>query len=88
MSTKMIQEKLDSYGCKTAIEEEQAIREITQEIALAALGRTDFFNNAIFHGGTCVDRQIIWIKSSDYMAARSSDYLNFSHIIWNHSQIA
>ena len=54
MSTKMIQEKLDSYGCKTAIEEEQAIREITQEIALAALGRTDFFNNAIFHGGTCL----------------------------------
>jgi hypothetical protein len=35
-----------------------------------------------------VDRQIIWIKSSDYMAAQSSDYLNFSHIIWNHSQIA
>jgi predicted nucleotidyltransferase component of viral defense system len=36
------------------MEEEQAIREITQEVALAALGRTDFFKHAVFQGGTCL----------------------------------
>jgi len=54
MSTKIIQDRLDSYQCSTALEEEQALREITQEVALAALGRTDFFKYAAFHGGTCL----------------------------------
>lgn len=54
MSVKMIQDRLDSYNCKSEIEEEQAIREITQEVALAALGRTDFFKHAAFQGGTCL----------------------------------
>lgn len=54
MSIKLIQSRLDSYKCKSEIEEEQAIREITQEVALAALGRTDFFKHAVFHGGTCL----------------------------------
>jgi predicted nucleotidyltransferase component of viral defense system len=54
MSIKMIQERLNSYDCKSEIEEEQAIREITQEVALAALGRTDFFKHAAFQGGTCL----------------------------------
>jgi len=54
MSIKMIQDRLDSYGCRSTLEEEQALREITQEIALAALGRTDFFQKAGFQGGTCL----------------------------------
>jgi len=54
MSIKLIQDRLDSYNCKSSIEEEHAIREITQEVALAALGRTDFFKHAIFQGGTCL----------------------------------
>ena len=41
MSIKPIQVRLNSYNCKLGIEEEQALREITQEVALAALGRTD-----------------------------------------------
>ena len=52
MSVKLIQDRLDSYDCKSSIEEEHAIREITQEVALAALGRTDFFKAAVFQGGT------------------------------------
>jgi predicted nucleotidyltransferase component of viral defense system len=36
------------------LEEEHAIREITQEVALSALGRTDFFKYAVFQGGTCL----------------------------------
>jgi predicted nucleotidyltransferase component of viral defense system len=54
MSVKMIQDRLDGYGCGSALEEEQALREITQEIVLAALGRTDFFHKAAFQGGTCL----------------------------------
>ena len=46
MSVKMIQDRLDSYGCRSTLEEEQSLHEITQEIALAALGRTDFFQKA------------------------------------------
>ena len=54
MSVKIIQERLDAYAAKSMIEEEQALREITQEIILAALGRTDFFRQAGFQGGTCL----------------------------------
>jgi hypothetical protein len=36
MSIKLIQERLNSYQYTSEIEEEQAIREITQEVALAA----------------------------------------------------
>ncbi len=54
MSIKIIQDRLDSYHCKTALEEELALREITQEVALAALARTDFFMFAAFQGGTCL----------------------------------
>ncbi len=54
MSTKIVQDRLDSYLCKTALDEEQALREITQEVALAALARSEFFRFAAFHGGTCL----------------------------------
>jgi predicted nucleotidyltransferase component of viral defense system len=54
MSVRMIQDRLNGYDCRSSLEEEQALREITQEILLAALGRTDFFQNAGFQGGTCL----------------------------------
>lgn len=54
MSVRMIQDRLADYGCRSALEEEQALREITQEVVLAALGRTDFFARAAFQGGTCL----------------------------------
>ena len=54
MSVEIIQERLASYVCASALEEEQALREISQEIILAGLGRTDFFTRAGFHGGTCL----------------------------------
>ncbi len=54
MSIKLVQERLISYGCKSEQEEGHAIREITQELILAALGRTDFFKCGIFQGGTCL----------------------------------
>jgi len=54
MSVKMIQDRLNGYNCRSSLEEEQSLREITQEILLAALGRTDFFQKAGFQGGTCL----------------------------------
>ncbi|MBN1763797.1 MAG: nucleotidyl transferase AbiEii/AbiGii toxin family protein [Sedimentisphaerales bacterium] len=54
MSIKLIQDRLNSYNCRSELEEEHAIREITQEVALAALGRTNFFKQAVFQGGTCL----------------------------------
>jgi predicted nucleotidyltransferase component of viral defense system len=54
MSVRLIEERLRAYECRSALEEEQALREITQEIVLAALGRTGFFSKAGFHGGTCL----------------------------------
>lgn len=54
MSTQIIQQRLESYNCQTDIEEQQALREITQEVVLAALGRGDFFKHALFQGGTCL----------------------------------
>lgn len=54
MSIRIIQERLDSYNCKSRQEEENAIREITQEVALNALYNADFFKMAALHGGTCL----------------------------------
>ncbi len=54
MSVHVIQERLATYGCKSTLEEDQALREITQEIILAGLGRTRFFDFAGFQGGTCL----------------------------------
>jgi len=54
MSVEIIQERLDAYSCRSTLEEEQALREITQEIILAGLGRSDLFGRAGFQGGTCL----------------------------------
>ena len=54
MSVVIIQERLAGYACRSTLEEEQALREITQEIILAGLGRTNFFGQAGFQGGTCL----------------------------------
>ena len=47
-----IQRRLSDYNCKSARDEDQALREILQELILAALGRTEFFCKAAFHGRT------------------------------------
>lgn len=54
MSLAIIQERLESFHCGSQQEEAQALREIAQEIALAALSRADFFKVAAFHGGTAL----------------------------------
>ncbi|MCJ8159128.1 nucleotidyl transferase AbiEii/AbiGii toxin family protein [Sphingomonas sp. LaA6.9] len=48
----IIQEKLRQYRAANAVEEENATKETIQEIALYALWRGDFFDVALFQGGT------------------------------------
>ena len=49
---KIIQQQLDRYAAKDGNEEEHALKEIIQELALYALWRADFFQVAAFQGGT------------------------------------
>ena len=48
----IIQQKLDAYKASNPVEEEQATKEIMQEIALYGLWRAGFFKVAAFQGGT------------------------------------
>lgn len=48
----LIKQRLKKYNPQTATEEENAIKEIMQEIALYALWRAGFFEKALFQGGT------------------------------------
>jgi predicted nucleotidyltransferase component of viral defense system len=50
----LVQNQLDKYAAKTEQDEENALKEITQEIALYALAKSDFFEHAVFQGGTCL----------------------------------
>jgi predicted nucleotidyltransferase component of viral defense system len=54
MSVNIIQQRLADYKCASQQEEENALREITQEVTLAALSRSGFFKAAAFQGGTCL----------------------------------
>jgi predicted nucleotidyltransferase component of viral defense system len=50
----MIKEWIATYNPSNEEETLSAMREIMQEIALAALSRTDFFKKAAFYGGTAL----------------------------------
>ena len=53
MTIGLISDRFNFYRCQSVQEEEHAIREISQEVILAALARSNFFKVAAFHGGTC-----------------------------------
>src|ERR1700722_9961333 len=54
MNMNIIQERLRAYNCETLLEQENALKEIMQEIALLGLSRAGFFRQAAFQGGTCL----------------------------------
>jgi predicted nucleotidyltransferase component of viral defense system len=54
MSVEIIQQRLAEYKCKTIHEQENALKEMAQEIALMALSRAGFFRMAAFQSGTCL----------------------------------
>lgn len=54
MTLDIVNDRLKNYDVKTKQAELNAIKEISQEIALAALARSGFFKHAMFQGGTCL----------------------------------
>lgn len=78
----LIQQRLATYQAKNSLEEEQATKEILQEIALYCLWRADFFEVAAFQGGTSL--RIL------HQLPRFSEDLDFilkspdSDFSWNH----
>lgn len=65
----IIQQRLDSYQAQNTLAEEQALKEILQEIALYGLWRGGFFDVAAFQGGTSL--RIL------YQLSRFSEDLDF-----------
>jgi hypothetical protein len=77
MSLDLIKSKLANYNPSTRQEELNAIAEISQELALAALAKGDFFSKAAFQGGTCL-RIIHGIQRfSEDLDFISTDHENF-----------
>jgi len=50
----ILHKQLERYSASDAKQEEQALQEILQEVALYGLWRADFFEIAAFQGGTCL----------------------------------
>lgn len=50
----IVQDRLKSYSPRSKLEELGALKEIYQEIALAALARSEFFKKGAFQGGTAL----------------------------------
>ncbi len=50
----LLRRHLQHYSVTNAVQEEQAIKEILQEVALYALWRAEFFEKAAFQGGTAL----------------------------------
>lgn len=54
MAIDIIQDRLKNYDLRSKQAEENAIKEICQEVTLAGLSRANFFKIALFQGGTCL----------------------------------
>jgi predicted nucleotidyltransferase component of viral defense system len=50
----IVEQLLKKYASATAEAQNLALREVMQRVALAALNRTGFFEQAAFYGGTCL----------------------------------
>jgi hypothetical protein len=50
----LLQQRLESYAVSDSVQQEQALKEILQELILYALWRNGFFEVAAFQGGTCL----------------------------------
>jgi predicted nucleotidyltransferase component of viral defense system len=50
----VILQMLEEYKCETALDYENALKEIMQEVALLGLWRAKFYEHALFYGGTAL----------------------------------
>lgn len=54
MNADTLAARLRDYAPANALEQEAVLRELLQGFVLAALSRAGFFDEALFHGGTCL----------------------------------
>jgi predicted nucleotidyltransferase component of viral defense system len=56
MIHRVLEEKIKEYAVTSALDQENALQEIVQQVVLASLSRAGLFSKAqgIFHGGTCL----------------------------------
>ena len=54
MSNTILENMLSEYEIHTEDERRNALHEVMQQITLAGLYRSGFFNSAAFYGGTCL----------------------------------
>ena len=54
MAMTVLQQMLNRYPSVSVDQQNQALREVMQEITLAGLNRAGFFEHAAFYGGTCL----------------------------------
>jgi len=71
MIHRVLEEKIKEYAVTSALDQENVLQEIVQQIVLASLSRAGLFSSAqaVFHGGTCL--RIV------YGMNRFSEDLNF-----------
>lgn len=50
----IIEQMLSKYDASNVAEERNAIKEVMQEVVLAGLAKSGFFNDAAFYGGTAL----------------------------------
>ncbi len=80
----MIKEWIESYNPKNREQANQALREIMQEIALAGLQRSGFFEKAAFYGGTALrifhqlDR---FSEDLDFSLLESDEHFSLNHYL-------
>ena len=80
----MIKEWIESYNPKNREQVNQALREIMQEIALAGLQRSGFFEKAAFYGGTALrifhqlDR---FSEDLDFSLLESDEHFSLNHYL-------
>lgn len=73
----IFEQMIEIYKPKTLEEKKNAIKEVLQEVILAGLSKTDFFNYAAFYGGTAL--------RLFYGLDRFSEDLDFSLLVSNES---
>jgi len=54
MNGGLLSSRIREYGPANAIEQENVLREVIQQLVLASLSRAGFFKTGAFHGGTCL----------------------------------
>ncbi|MGD9592207.1 MAG: nucleotidyl transferase AbiEii/AbiGii toxin family protein [Candidatus Berkiella sp.] len=86
MNVEIIEQRLAIYQCKTRLDEINALKEISQEIALMSLSKAGFFKEVEFHGGTAL-RILYGInrfsEDLDFALLKPTKKFNLNHYLKN-----